>query len=189
MPNQDDICSAPEIVFPTEVKVSENGARAVLALEGEPDIAIQIALFISGFSALEVTLPELFAEATGLRSEVAQNILANCKQIYVKISMIDSACRSVDRGPALNRLFDEIVAHLKHINKRRNIYAHVPFVSTGKSGELRALVSRRGSGKDEVITAEIVRDDCVRVEQVSYAIFQFLKGRTTHQQSLRKPEI
>lgn len=179
--------AARQTLRPSQVTIAKNKTRAVLALENEPEIAVQIALFITGFSALDVTLPSLFSQITGINPAASERILGTAKSVGARISMIDAACRSSDHGAEMNAFYDEVVQELKYIEKRRNLFAHAPMASTKKRGEIRALGFRmdQRTTREELLTESNIRKDCARVERTSYAIWSLLKGQNYELKPLR----
>lgn len=175
----------PKLKRPSEYTISDSQWRSRTPIDDEPEIGHEIARFIALFSAIETHFPAMLSTLTGMDRSMSEHLLSVTTDFGKRLDMVDVAALAADLSADDVAFFDEVLAEMKNLQRRRNLYCHAVMSRTDKPGEI-SMSSFRFDFRDtreEIITAETVRKDCVLAERLNLALWHVYKG-TAHE---RKP--
>ena len=170
----------PKLKRPSEYTISEKEWRAVCALEKEPLIAAQIGIFVGQFGGIEISLPPLLSEMTGLPGSACEHMLGIHTSFARRLDTIEVASKAITHGSEREKFYDEVISEIKYLNSRRDRYCHSQYTQTTKTDEIRMLSFRTDTKRkteEEIITMRSIKADCARAERVNLALASLLTPR------------
>lgn len=182
------VCMEDKYVLPSTIDIGEDAYNQRTAFHYEPLIALKVAHFICMFSAVEISLPSILSEITGMNSTTCEAVIGTHKGLSSRMELIDAALKQTDLSPELNSYFETLLALIKNMISRRNMYCHSLYKTTPIPGQLMMIGYRmdwKTKTKEEILTVEAIEKDLVSIQQLNFSIFCLCKD-TVRQAPRRK---
>ncbi len=156
-------------------------------MDDEPEIANAVGRFLALFTSIESHLPAMLATLTGMDRSTSEHLLSVSTDFGRRLAMVDTARLAANLNEGKQAFFDEVLSEIKNLQKRRNLYCHGLYQTTGIPGEIRMSSYRFDfrNTAEEVITIQTLNKDCELAERLNLALWKFYEDTSHERRPLR----